>query len=130
MRMPITTYAWMRPLLLLAASTASNTYVDVTGDLVQVRMGFGFGTSFPRDLVRRASHWEGRAPLSIGVHGWGGRWMVNGARRPLVVIDLDPTQRGRVLGAPVKLNQLIVSVDDPDTLINELTNRSLPADLS
>lgn len=51
MRMPITTYAWMRPLLLLAASTASNTYVDVTGDLVQVRMGFGFGTSFPRDLV-------------------------------------------------------------------------------
>jgi hypothetical protein len=114
----------MRPLLLLTAATASNSYVEVAGDLVRVRMGFGFGTSFPRDVVRHAARWEGRTPLSIGVHGWRGRWLVNGARRPLVVIDLDPTQRARMLGVPVRLRQLIVSVDDPDTLIDELTTRS------
>jgi hypothetical protein len=122
-RTPITTYAWMRPLLLLTASTASNSYVDVTGDLVRVRMGFAFGSTFPKDVVRHAARWEGRAPLSIGVHGWRGRWLVNGARRPLVVIDLDPTQRARVLGVPVKLSQLTVSADDPDTLVNEFTTR-------
>ena len=124
MRTSITTSAWMRPLLPLTASTASNSYVDVTGDLVRVRMGFGFGTSFPKEVVLCAGHWEGRAPVSIGVHGWRGRWLVNGARRPLVVIDLCPTQRAGVLGVPVKLSQLIVSVDDPDTLVDELTTSS------
>lgn len=124
MRTPIKTTMWMRPLLLLTAATSSNSYVEVTGDLVRVRMGFGFGTSFPKDVVRQAARWEGRAPFSIGVHGWRGRWLVNGARRPLVVIDLDPVQRARVLGVPVKLSQLIVSVDDPDTLVDEFTTPS------
>ena len=124
MRTPITTATWMRPLLLLTGSTASNSYVEVVGDLVRVRMGLAFGTSFTKGVVRHAARWEGRAPLSIGVHGWRGRWLVNGARRPLVVIHLDPTQRARVLGVPVKLSQLIVSVDDPDTLVDEFTIRS------
>ena len=110
----------MRPLLLLTGSTASSSYVEVTGDQVRVRMGFGFACSFPRDAVAGVARWEGRAPLSIGVHGWRGRWLVNGARRPLVIIDLDPVQRARVLGVPVKLEQLIVSVDDPDVLVEEL----------
>lgn len=124
MRTPIKTSAWMRPLLLVIASTASNSYVDVTDGVVRVHMGFGFYTSFPKDTVRHAARWQRRAPLSIGVHGWRGRWLVNGARRPLVVIDLDPTQRARVLGVPVKLSQLIVSVDDPETMVAQLTSNS------
>ncbi len=121
MRTPITISSWMRPLLLITAATTSNSYVDVTEDLVRVRMGFAFGASFRKETVRHAARWEGRTPLSIGVHGWRGRWLVNGARRPLVVFDLDPVQRARVLGIPVKLSQIIVSVDDPDTLVDKFT---------
>ena len=124
MRMATKVSAWMRPLVLLTASTASNSYVNGTGDLVRVRLVFGFATSFPKDAVRHAARWDSRAPLSIGVHGWRGKWLVNGARRPLVAIDLDPAQRARVLGLPVKLCQIVVSLDDPDTIVDEFTTRS------
>lgn len=120
MRMPITTTSWMRPLLLLAGATAGNSYVDVSDDQVRIRLGFAFDATFPTDAVQHIGHLEGRTPYSIGAHGWRGRWLVNGARRPLVTIDLDPTQRARVLGVPVKLHQLTVSVDDPDALIDRL----------
>ena len=40
MRTPITTIAWMRPLLLLTASTASNSYVDVTEASMDVKRQF------------------------------------------------------------------------------------------
>lgn len=116
--MPITTTFWMRPLLLLSGATAANSYVDVSDGLVRVRLGFAFDATFPSDAVQNVGHLKGRTPYSIGAHGWRGRWLVNGARRPLVTIDLDPTQRARVLGVPVKLHQLTVSVDEPDALID------------
>jgi hypothetical protein len=62
-----------------------------------------------------------RTPLTRGVHGWAGRWVVNGAGEDILVINLNPLQRGYVLGFPVKLRELLVSVDDQSGLATALT---------
>lgn len=94
--------------------------ISVDGDTVQARMGWGFRANFARSAVAATTR-PGRAPISRGVHGWRGRWLVNGAGRPLVDITLAPPQRARVLGVPVRLTHLIVSIDDPDGLEAALT---------
>jgi hypothetical protein len=54
------------------------------------------------------------------VHGWAGRWLVNGAGDGILTIDLEPSQRAYVMGFPVKLRQLQVSVDVPAGLAKAL----------
>ncbi|MEZ5251788.1 MAG: hypothetical protein R2713_22050, partial [Ilumatobacteraceae bacterium] len=78
-----------------------------------------FHARFPRSTVREATA-DTHRYLSRGVHGWGGRWLVNGAGTGLVRIALDPVQQARTLGVKVKLRELIVNVDDPDALIGAL----------
>jgi hypothetical protein len=46
------------------------------------------------------------------VHGWRGRWLVNGAHRPIATITLALPARARVLGFPVRLRELLLCVDD------------------
>jgi hypothetical protein len=55
-----------------------------------------------------------------GVHGWGGRWLVNGSAQGLVRITFDPPVPGRVLGFPVRVHTLRVSVEDPGGLVAAL----------
>jgi len=120
MRIPIAFGPAMRFLMAATGLLARWSWIDVNAETVTVQMSYGFRGSFDRSAIRSVRPLEGRRPLSIGVHGWGGRWLVNGTREGLVVIDLDPPARARVLGVPVKLRQLIVSVADPDLLVSAL----------
>ncbi len=63
-----------------------------------------------------------KRPLSRGVHGFAGRWLVNGSGRGILTIDLEPVQRGYVMGFPVRIRQLMVSVQDPSKLAAALTD--------
>ena len=56
----------------------------------------------------------------IGVHGWRGRWLVNGAATGLVAITVDPAVRAWAVGVPVKLRELTLSLEDPDALVGAL----------
>jgi hypothetical protein len=105
-------YRMLSRLLLLPPSTA---YVDVAAPEVEVRMGWAFSSRFPRSAVASAQPWT-RMTLSRGVHGFAGRWLVNGSGQGILALDLAPTQHARVLGFPVRLRQLLVSVDDPAEL--------------
>jgi hypothetical protein len=60
---------------------------------------------------------------SVGAHGWGGRWLVNGARGPIVSIEIDPPVHARTILIPNGLRELQVSVDDPDALVAALVGR-------
>ncbi len=106
------------PLLIACGMPPKAAYLDIGPDLVRVRMGVGFRAEFPRASVRFPQRF--RNQISIGVHGWRGGWLVNGASGPLVGFCLDPSSRARVYGVPVRLRELAVSVDDPDALIAEL----------
>ena len=55
-------------------------------------------------------------PLSRGVHGFGGKWLVNGAGRGILRIELRSPPRAYVMGIPLRLRELLVSVGDPAAL--------------
>jgi len=82
-------------------------------------MGWGFRSRFPRSAVASVSALD-IWPLSRGVHGFAGRWLVNGSGRGIVGIGLSPRQRGYVMGFPVSLEQLMVSVAAPAELAQAL----------
>jgi hypothetical protein len=96
-----------------------HSYVEVDGDTVRVRMSWAFSTTFSR---RDIASVERRAPvpLTAGAHGWRGRWLVNGASGPLVGITFRSPVRAYVMGVPIKLRDLRVSVADADRLVTEL----------
>jgi len=114
-RFPIRFDPWYRVLSTALLILPSDSYVEIDGDAVSVRMSWGFRASFPRSAVTGTRRLTGN-PFSRGVHGLAGRWLVNGSGDRILVIDLDPVQRARVLGVPVRLRQLLVSVDAPEGL--------------
>jgi hypothetical protein len=87
-------------------------------------MGWAFRARLDRRAITSVRPWGARRVLGWGAHGWGHRWLVNGSSRGIVVIDLDPMQRGHTAGFPLRLRQVCVSVDDPDGLIAVLADRS------
>jgi hypothetical protein len=114
MRIPIrysAPWRWLLPILLLPARSA---YLRVDGDVVKIRMGWAFRAKFPRaDVAEVTNH---RPVVSIGVHGWRGRWLVNGAHRPIAAIRLSPPVRARIVGFPLTVREILVSVADRDVL--------------
>jgi hypothetical protein len=90
----------------------SDSFVEIDPD--------EFRAHFPRAAVAAAAADERRSILSRGVHGFGGRWLVNGSAEGVVRIELEPPQRARVVGFPVRLKTLRVSVEDPAGLVAAL----------
>jgi len=109
-------YGRFSSLLLLPPASS---YVEIDGDRVEARMSWSFQARFPLSAVASARE-RREFVLSRGVHGGAGRWLVNGSGKGLVSIALRPEQRARVLGWPVRLRELIVSVEDPAALIKAL----------
>jgi len=114
-RFPISFDRWYRGLSRLLGLPPSVAYVDVGAQEVQVRMGWAFNSRFPRSAVTSVSA-SAHTPLSRGVHGFGGRWLVNGSSRQVMTLVLNPAQRAYVLGLPVSLSKLSVSVTDAAAL--------------
>jgi hypothetical protein len=90
------------------------SYVDLAGDELRVRMGWGFRATIPlRSIVgtgRRGYVW-----WAFGVHAYRkGVWIVNGSGSGMVVLGIEPPAPARVLGIRVKLRGLWVSLEDPD----------------
>ncbi len=86
------------------------SYIEIDGGTVRIRMSVVFRTRFTRgDISGISPH---RPVVSIGVHGWRGRWIVNGAHRPIARIALALPVKARVLGIKVRVREILVSVDD------------------
>jgi hypothetical protein len=120
MRIPIRyskPWRWLLSIFLLPPRVS---YVQIDAETVKVRMGWAFRTRFPRSNVTDVAN--RRPVVSIGAHGWKGRWLVNGAHRPIAVIRLGQPARGRVVGFPVTVRELWVSVEDRDVLREQLTH--------
>jgi hypothetical protein len=119
---PISFDRWYRVLSSLLGLPPSTAYVEVNGAHVDVRMGWAFRSRFPRSAVVSTSTLDTR-PLSRGVHGFAGRWLVNGSGRGILRIDLNPAQPAHLMGVPIRLRELLVSVDDHRALAAVLDNR-------
>jgi hypothetical protein len=103
----------------LAAITGlSHGRVDVAADRIDVRMGWAFRASIPRESVERVEQIDRIPPLyGFGVHGWNGRWAVNGSQRGAVKLTLEPPATGRVLVVPVTLRELSLSLEEPEAFV-------------
>jgi len=118
-RFPISFDRVSRLLFSALLLSPSGAYIEVGPIEISVRMGWAFRAVFPRAAVESAS--ESRInPLSRGVHGFAGQWLVNGAGQGIVNIALAPSQRAYVVGFPIKLRQLMVSVAEPAALTRSL----------
>ena len=118
-RFPIRFDSWYRVLSSALLLLPSDSFVEIESGEVRVRMGWAFRARFPRSAVASASDF-GKKPLSRGVHGLAGRWLVNGSGEGIVRIALEPRQRGYVMGFPVRLRELFVSVESPVDLRHAL----------
>ena len=110
-RFPINFDRWYGGFSRMLGLPPATAYVEVGEQEVEVRMGWAFRSRFPRSAVRSISP-SAQAPLSRGVHGFGGRWLVNGSSQQVMTLVLNPAQRAYVLGLPVSLSELSVSVAD------------------
>ena len=113
-----------RLLLRLLGTGPRQTMIEVTEDALHVRMGWAFRTTVSRASIASAAPDRMRPLLGIGVHGWGGRWTVNGALAPMVAVTIDPPASARVLFVPVRLRRLRISVTDPDAMVAALAPSS------
>jgi hypothetical protein len=79
-------------------------------------MGWSFGGRAPRASVTSVRALDDRV-IGRGVHGWRSDWLVNGAGDGLVEILFDPPMRAHVIGVPVRVRRLRLSVDDPEGVV-------------
>lgn len=107
---------WMVPLSVPFRVGPKHSKVEVRDGALHVAMGWGFSAEIPLASIKEARRWEGRV-ISWGVHGFRGRWLVNGSSDGVVAITIDPPVKAKVVGFPVTLRELRVSVTDPDALI-------------
>ena len=80
-----------------------------------------FSARIPRWIAAGAG--LGRPPtirFTAGAHGWGGRWLVNGAPDGIVTVDLSEPVRAFVSGFPIRLKELSVSLEDPEGFLGAL----------
>jgi hypothetical protein len=91
--------------------------IKVTPDQLRVRMGWAFDATIPIRDIRHAERSVPPVILGWGVHGWAGRWLVNGSRQGVVRIDIEPATQGKVIGISVRLATLLVSVVQPEKFL-------------
>jgi hypothetical protein len=95
--------------------------IELTDDTLVVRMGWAFRATLSRSAITGVRASSG--PVGgIGVHGWRGRWLVNGAASGLVTLTIDPPGRAYMV-FPVQVRQLTMSLEDPDAFIEALGPR-------
>ena len=113
-------YGFFRPLLSVLGGGPHFSGVTIDDRRLRARMGWMFQAEVPLSSVTGAKPHKGMVG-GIGVHGWRGQWLVNGSIKGIVDIAIDPPAPARVLGVPVKLKELLVSVEEPDELLASLS---------
>jgi len=111
-------YGRLAPLLVVTGLSRRWSSIDVSDDELQIRMGWSFQATIPRSNIAIAEKLDKKV-ISIGVHGWAGRWLVNGAGDRLVRVEINPQVKARVV-IPVRLRELTMSVEDADGLVAAL----------
>jgi hypothetical protein len=109
------------PMFRLIGLSPARSGVWVGRDSLRV---MGFRAEIPRWAVREIGP-DGAAVGGWGVHGWRGRWLVNGSSSGLVRLEIEPEVQAWVMGIPVRLRTLRLSLVAP---WHEHTERSPLAD--
>ena len=107
---------WFLPFSVPLGLGPKRSEVRIEDGTLHLRFGWGFRTEIPLTSIKDAKPNNDRV-YAWGAHGWRGRWLVNGSSKDIAELTIDPPARAYVLGAPIKLQTLYVSVTDPQALI-------------
>ena len=108
--------SWYKPLATPLGLGPGRSDVSVAGGVLHVSMGWGFSADIPLASITEAKPASGPF-LGWGVHGWRGRWLVNGSSKGVVELTIDPPVQAKICGVTTALRTLLVSVTDPGALI-------------
>lgn len=86
---------------------------------LNVRMGWAFRASIPRTSIVSVER-DSSPVYAWGVHGWRGSYLVNASSEGIVRVDIDPAARARLMGIPIQLRRLRLSLEEPDDFVREL----------
>ncbi|HTY29718.1 MAG TPA: hypothetical protein VMD51_16475 [Mycobacterium sp.] len=111
--------SWFLPLATPLGLGPSRSDVTVAEGNLHVSMGWGFSADIPLSSIKDARESRGRV-LGWGVHGWRGRWLVNGSSNGVVELTIEPPVLAKVVGVQTTLRTLRISVDDPIAFIGSL----------
>jgi hypothetical protein len=121
-----------RPLMSAFGASGKAPRITMSPSTVQVRMGWAFHATIPREAVASArplDREELRGPFRLsvlrGVNYWRGTALVNGAGTGLVEIALDRPRWVWLGPLRAAMRRLIVSAEDQSGLVAELTSSSL-----
>lgn len=130
---PISVDRPSRTLMTAFGASRKAPRVTMSPSTVDVRMGWAFQATIPRETVASArplNRDELRGPFRIsvlrGVNYWRGTALVNGAGTGLVEITLDRAKWVRLGPLRAPMRRLIVSAEDQSGLVAEL-NPSTPS---
>jgi hypothetical protein len=113
---------WFLPFSVPLGLGPKQSEVRIEGDMLHVKFGWGFRTEIPLSSINNAEPNTERV-YAWGAHGFRGRWLVNGSSKGIVELTIDPPARAYVMGVPITLRTLDVSVTDPDGLIAAVTHK-------
>ena len=109
------------PILKAVGLGPSRSKVTVADDHVHVKMGWAFSGSIPRSQITSAVRAKKPMLMGWGVHGWRGRWTVNGSDDGIVKLTIAPAVHVRSIIFGIALRELHISLEDPDGFLAALT---------
>jgi hypothetical protein len=111
---------WYLPLSVPLGLGPKNSELRVEAGDLHVKMGWAFSAAIPLASIKSAQPVETRV-YSAGVHHGFGRWLVNGSFKGVVKLTIEPAARAKVWKGSATVNELWISVTDPDALIAACT---------
>jgi hypothetical protein len=113
----------MRAFLGLLGLGPRHSGVELNGEELRVRMGWGFAARILRQSISQAQPLTRRRDIwyALGIHTLlGGRWIVNGSLTGVVTLAIEPPVRARAFGLPIRLRWLAMSLQDPEEFLTVL----------
>ncbi|BBX96587.1 hypothetical protein [Mycobacterium lacus] len=112
---------WFLPLSVPLGLGPASSELRVDAGNLHVKMGWAFTADIPLAAIKKAEVSNARV-FSAGVHFFGSRWLVNGSRKGLVALTIDPPARAKaVWRKSVTVGTLVVSVTDPEAFVAACT---------
>jgi hypothetical protein len=107
---------WYLPLSVPLGLGPKTSQLRVEGGNLHVKMGWAFEADIPLTSIKNAEPSNARV-FEAGVHYLRGRFLVNGSRKGLVELTIEPAAQAKLWWKSVSVSTLVISVTDPDEFI-------------